>query len=63
LDLESATRGFRLPWCEHQGSEDELSAVRELEAECPRSQEPVRTDLECLLLPGAPLSTYHHQIF
>jgi hypothetical protein len=34
----------------------------ELHTECPRSHESTRTDLERFPVPGAPLSTYRHQI-
>jgi hypothetical protein len=51
------------PGGKHQRSEDELSVVRELDAECPMSHRLTRTDLEPFLLLGTPLSTYRHQIF
>jgi hypothetical protein len=51
------------PGGEHQGSEDELSVIWELDAECQKSHGLAQTDLERLPLPGAPLSTYRHQIF
>jgi hypothetical protein len=40
LGPELTTRGFRHPGGEHQGSEDELSVIRELGVEDPRSHEP-----------------------
>jgi hypothetical protein len=51
------------PGSKHLGFKDELSTIRELYAECPKSHGLARTDLERFPLPGAPLSTYHRQIF
>jgi hypothetical protein len=59
MNLELATWGFRLPGG-HQGSKDELSVVRELEAECPRSHGLTRRQLERLSLPVVPVLTYLH---
>jgi hypothetical protein len=54
---------FVFPGGKHQGSEDELSVVRELDAECPKSHGLAWMDLEHFSLPDAPLSTSHCQIF
>jgi hypothetical protein len=51
------------PSGKHQGFKDELSTVRELYVECPKSHGLARTDLEHFSLPGVPLLMYHHQIF
>jgi hypothetical protein len=42
LGPELITQGFCHPGGEHQGSEDELRVVRELDAEGPMSHEPAR---------------------
>jgi hypothetical protein len=47
----------------HQGSEDELSVVWELNVECPMCHGLVQMDLERSPLPSVPLSTYHRQVF
>jgi hypothetical protein len=61
--LTKQLEDFVFPDSKHQGSEDELSVVRELNAECPISDGLTWMELERFLLLGAALSTSHHQIF